>query len=90
MQSKTFQFKCDSSMLMKALAVFIQKASQYQSKIYLHLGDRKANAKSLLGVMSLGIEDGSSISLSCEGLDENLALETLLQFLQEPQTDCMQ
>lgn len=87
MQSPSFEFKCDSSILMKILALFIQKASQYQSKIYLHLGDRRTNAKSLLGVMSLGIEDGSSLSLSCEGHDQEEAQEQLLHFLTHPQVD---
>lgn len=87
MQSPEIQFQCDSTKLMKTIAVFIQLASKYQSKIYLHIADKRANAKSLLGMMSLGVEDGSKLSLSCEGFDQEEAMQTLLNFLKNPQTD---
>ena len=50
-------FDCEDSLQMKTVAVLIQKASQFRSTIYLVRSGRRANAKSLLGVMSLGIDD---------------------------------
>lgn len=56
---------------------FIQKANTYNSSIWVEKDDRKVNAKSLLGVLSLGIAKGMSIVLVADGTDEELAIEGL-------------
>lgn len=56
---------------------FIQKANTYNSSIWVEKDDRKVNAKSLLGVLSLGIAKGMSIILVADGTDEELAIEGL-------------
>ena len=56
---------------------FIQKANSYKSTIWVEKDDRKVNAKSLLGVLSLGIAKGMSINIIAEGIDEDVALESL-------------
>ncbi len=56
---------------------FIQKANEYKSSVWVEKDDRRVNAKSLLGVLSLGIVKGTSISLIADGPDENEALEGL-------------
>ena len=56
---------------------FIQKANTYRSSIWVEKDDRRVNAKSLLGVLSLGITKGMTISLIADGPDENEALEGL-------------
>ena len=56
---------------------FIQKANSYKSSIQVKCGDRHANAKSLLGVLSIGIEKDSVVILEAEGIDENEAVEGL-------------
>ena len=56
---------------------FIQKANCYKSTIWVEKGDRKVNAKSLLGVLSLGIAKGMTVTLTAEGADEDIALEGL-------------
>lgn len=56
---------------------FIQKANGYKSSIWVEKEDRKVNAKSLLGVLSLGIAQGMTIKLIAEGSDEGEALEGL-------------
>ena len=56
---------------------FIQKANMYRSSIWVEKDDRKVNAKSLLGVLSLGIAKGMSIVLVADGTDEELAIEGL-------------
>ena len=56
---------------------FIQKANCYKSSIWVEKGDRKVNAKSLLGVLSLGIAKGMSITLIADGTDEDVALDGL-------------
>ncbi len=56
---------------------FIQKANSYSSSVWVECGDRRANAKSLLGVLSLGIEKGATVVIIADGLDENDAVDGL-------------
>jgi len=56
---------------------FIQKANSYKSTLWVEKGDRRVNAKSLLGVLSLGIVKGAEITLIADGADENEALDGL-------------
>ena len=56
---------------------FIQKANSYRSSIWVEREDRRVNAKRLLGVLSLGIVKGMTITLIADGLDEEEALSGL-------------
>ena len=56
---------------------FIQKANSYKSTIWLEEGGRRINAKSLLGVLSMGIIKGTTITLISDGADEVEALDSL-------------
>ncbi len=56
---------------------FIQKANEFKSSIWVEKDERRVNAKSLLGVLSMGIMDGSTISLIADGVDEVEALDAL-------------
>ena len=60
---------------------FIQKANTYSSSIWVEKDDRRVNAKSLLGVLSLGIAKGMTIVLTAEGQDEELAIEGLSKLI---------
>ena len=61
---------------------FIQKANTYKSSIWVECGERRANAKSLLGVLSLGISKGTTIMIIADGADEQDALEGLATLAQ--------
>lgn len=56
---------------------FIQKANSYKSSIWVEKDDRRVNAKSLLGVLSLGIVKGMTITLIADGADETDAIDGL-------------
>ena len=56
---------------------FIQKANEFKSSIWVEKEERRVNAKSLLGVLSLGIVKGTEIRIIADGADENEAIETL-------------
>lgn len=56
---------------------FIQRANGFRSTIWVEKEDRRVNAKSLLGVLSLGIAQGMTIKLIADGSDEAEALESL-------------
>lgn len=56
---------------------FIQKANEFTSSIWIAKDERKVNAKSLLGVLSLGITRGTSVSITADGTDEEAAIDAL-------------
>ena len=60
---------------------FIQKANSYKSSVWVEKGDRRVNAKSLLGVLSLGVVQGMSITLIADGADEEEALKGLAELI---------
>ena len=60
---------------------FIQKANTYKSSIWIGKEDRKVSAKSLLGVLSLGIAKGMTVTLTAEGQDENAAIAGLVELI---------
>lgn len=61
---------------------FIQKANEFKSSIWAEKEERRVNAKSLLGVLSLGIVGGTSIRIIADGPDEEAAVESLVQLVQ--------
>lgn len=58
---------------------FIQKANEFKSSIWVEKDERRVNAKSLLGVLSLGIVQGTTINLMADGVDENAAVDALAE-----------
>ena len=60
---------------------FIQKANEYKSSIWVEKEERRVNAKSLLGVLSLGIIGGTSIRIIGDGADEQEAVEDLVDLV---------
>ena len=82
MYSKEILVRCESGLHNKQATYFVQKANEFNSMIWLESGSRKMNAKSLLGIMSLGIVTGTQVTLTAEGSDAEaavIALEALLQ-----------
>ena len=60
---------------------FIQKANEFKSSISVVKNDIKVNAKSLLGVLSMGITRGTEIDIEAEGVDEQQAVDTLAELV---------
>lgn len=61
---------------------FIQRANEFKSSIWVEKDERRVNAKSLLGVLSLGIVKGSTISIIADGSDEDEAVKTLVSLIE--------
>jgi phosphocarrier protein len=61
---------------------FIQRANEYKSSIWVEKEERRVNAKSLLGVLSLGIVGGTSIKIIADGLDEKEAVNGLVNLVE--------
>ena len=62
---------------------FIQKANSYKSSVWIGRDDRRVNAKSLLGILSLGIAKGMTVTLIADGADEALAVEGLVNLIND-------
>lgn len=60
---------------------FIQKANEYKSSIWVEKDERRVNAKSLLGVLSLGIVGGTDIKIIADGSDEETSVESLVKLV---------
>jgi phosphotransferase system HPr (HPr) family protein len=62
-------------------ALLVQTSSKFTSRIYLVLEEKTANAKSIMGVISLGLMDGQTVKIMADGEDEQQAVSTLEHFL---------
>ena len=82
MFSKEVVVRCESGLHNKQATYFVQKANEFDSSIWLESGNRKMNAKSLLGIMSLGIIPGATVVLSATGADAEAAVNALEALLQ--------
>ena len=82
MFSKEVVVRCESGLHNKQATYFVQKANEFECSIWVESGARKMNAKSLLGIMSLGIITGAMITLSASGPDAEAAVNSLEILLQ--------
>ncbi len=82
MFSKKVVVRCESGLHNRQATYFVQKANEYECSILLESDNRKMNAKSLLGIMSLSIKTGDEITLSATGSDAEAAVNALDALLQ--------
>lgn len=82
MFNKEVIVRCESGLHNRQATYFVQKANEFESSIWLESGSRKMNAKSLLGIMSLGIITGAVVTLTASGPDAESAVNALEQLLQ--------
>ena len=82
MISKEITVRCESGLHNKQATYFVQKANEFAADIWIEIGSRKMNAKSLLGIMSLGIMTGAEVVLSAQGSDAEAAMTALEALLQ--------
>ena len=64
----------------RPIALLVQEASQYASKVYIQVGEKNINAKSIMGMMSLSLENGERITVVTDGEDEKKAAEGIRTF----------
>ncbi|MBE6976072.1 MAG: HPr family phosphocarrier protein [Ruminococcaceae bacterium] len=82
MFNKEIVVRCESGLHNRQATYFVQKANEFEASIWLETGSRKMNAKSLLGIMSLGIVTGTTVTLSAAGTDAETAVNALEALLQ--------
>lgn len=67
----------------RPIAVLVQKASQFSSKVYIEVGTKSINAKSIMGMMSLRVGNGDQVFVVTEGVDEEAAAKEIELYLEE-------
>ncbi len=82
MFTKEVLVRCESGLHNRQATYFVQKANEFESSVWIESGNRKMNAKSLLGIMSLGIITGTTVTLSATGSDAEAAVNALEVLLQ--------
>lgn len=81
MIERTLNVELDPGLQARPAAEFVQKASRYSADVFLRKDEKKVNAKSIMGLMSLAIAQGEEITLIADGADEEEALTHLTKFV---------
>jgi catabolite repression HPr-like protein len=81
MLTKKVIINIENGLEARPVAELVQVASQYESKIYLECEDKKVNAKSIMGMMSLGLAAGEELLVSADGEDEEAAVAGIEKYL---------
>lgn len=81
MVKKTIEVKLIDGLVAKASAMFVQEANRFTSDLFLEKDGQKINAKSIMGLMSLSIACGDTITLIADGQDEEVAISHLSSFV---------
>ncbi len=81
MIKKQIEIQIPNGLEARPVALLVQVASQYESEIYIEHGDKSVNAKSIMGMMSLGLTTGEQITIIADGSDEEAAVKDLEKYL---------
>ena len=81
MTKKNIQVKLESGLEARPVALLVQEASKYDSMIYIESEGRRVNAKSIMGVMTLGLNAGEELAVTADGEDEQIAVDNIEKFL---------
>ena len=85
MIQRDVQVKLESGLEARPIAMLVQVASQFESSVYIEAADRKVNAKSIMGMMSIGLEIGADVTVIADGEDEAAAVNEIENFLRSNQ-----
>ena len=81
MVTKKVKIQLENGLDARPVAMLVQVASKFDSRIYLLSDGKKVNAKSIMGMMSLGLDNGEGLEIMADGKDEKAAADALEQFL---------
>lgn len=81
MTKKNIQIKLENGLDARPVALLVQVASKFESTIYIQSEGKKVNAKSIMGMMSLGLVNGEELMVTADGTDEQIAVEGIEKFL---------
>ncbi len=83
MTQRAMEIKLPNGLEARPVAMLVQVASKYDSTIHIEVEGKKVNAKSIMGMMSLGLGNGEQILVSANGGDEDAAVDAIESFLNE-------
>ena len=78
---KPITIQIASGLEARPIAMLVQVASQYRSEIHVLTGNKNMNAKSIMGMMALGLETGETVTVTANGEDEEVAINGIESFL---------
>ena len=81
MISKEIKIELASGLEARPAAMLVQVASQYESSIYVESGEKRVNAKSIMGMMTLGLAEGEMVRVTASGEDESEAIDGIEKYL---------
>ena len=81
MTKKDAIIRLENGLEARPVALLVQVASQYDSSIYLEYNEKRVNAKSIMGMMTLVLTAGDSVTVSADGSDENDAVDAIVSYL---------
>lgn len=81
MTTKTIQINLPSGLEARPVALLVQVASQFESTIMVRSDNKEINAKSIMGMMTLGLDSGGVVDISADGEDEAAAIEHIEKYL---------
>ena len=81
MITKSMKVLLEGGTDVRPVALLVQEASKYDSRVYIQMGNKKVNAKSIMGMMSLGLMNGEELEVIAEGEDEESAVQGIERFL---------
>lgn len=85
MLSEKMKIMIPTGLEARPVALLVQVASQYDSNIYVQYEEKRVNAKSIMGMMSLGLSAGEEVTVTANGKDEAEAMKHIEQYLSMPQ-----
>ena len=85
MISKSMTINIQKGLEARPVALLVQVASQYESSIYVEIQEKKVNAKSIMGMMSLGLAEGEQITIIANGPDEEEAVNAIYKYISKQQ-----
>lgn len=81
MTKKDVVVRLDSGLETRPVALLVQMASQFESEVYIESENRRVNAKSIMGMMTLGFDPGTEVTISTNGSDEKEAMDQIEAYL---------
>lgn len=81
MTKKETIIRLENGLEARPIALLVQVASQYESSVYIEYGDKRVNAKSIMGMMTLVLVAGDKVTVTADGSDEDTAVDAIVTYL---------
>ena len=81
MKKQDVEIKLKNGLEARPIALLVQVATQFDSRIYIQMGEKRVNAKSIMGMMTLILSEGDVVTVSAEGEDEDAAVKAIEDYL---------